>query len=113
MSYDQLMEAYKNLQIEVENLKIENDSLKKIIFGSKREKMPTEEVQGEQCSIFKTEEEIEENLCEQRADKQEEITIYRRKKNKKRVAGIKKSSLKDVIFVEENFILDSKVKCPD
>lgn len=103
-TYEELVA--ENEKLHEENLKLKNDilnqqlhinCLNRIIFGSKRESTPKENeqlVEGTQCSIFgevedeELKEEIEKNV--------EEITIYRKKKNKKRTAGIKKEKLKDI-----------------
>ena len=74
-----LEEAIKKIQVlelENENLKLENNSLKKIIFGSKSEKTPKDNKEQieEQCSLFETPEEIEKNVQEQIDEKVEEIS---------------------------------------
>ena len=106
MSYEELMKKYKDLQvkyeeqkIELENQKLELDNLKRIVFGTKREHTPSYEKLEDisQCSLFNdSTENIDEDLKKQITEQVEEITIYRKKKNKKRVAGIKRAALKDV-----------------
>ena len=112
MTYEELMEEYikvvsankelssKNnnltsenieLKVKVENQQLEINSLKRIIYGVKREYTPKTEViqNGEQCSLFsditKTEEEFEEQLEE----KVKEIFVCKNKKSKVQKAGIK------------------------
>lgn len=66
MSYDELENEYNKLKIKCDNLTLENNNLKRIIFGSKREKLPnTESINTEQCSLFDNEEDIEKNVQEQ------------------------------------------------
>ena len=90
MDYDELMEAYQNLQIKYNNTVLELNTLKKIVFGSRREKTPVnEEINIDQRSLFDNEKDIEKNVQEQIAEEIEEITVYRKKKSKKRVAGLK------------------------
>ena len=53
MDYDELMEAYQNLQIKYNNTVLELNTLKKIVFGSRRENTPfNEEINIDQRSIF-------------------------------------------------------------
>ena len=75
---NELEQKNQNLELENENLKLENNSLKRIIFGSKREHTPkvTEEQIEEQCSLFDTPEEIENNVQEQINEKVEEISSF-------------------------------------
>ncbi len=121
MDYDELMNAYKNLQnenkelqIKYDNAMLEINSLKRIIFGSKREKTPNnDQVIEEQCSLFEDEKDIEENVQEQIAENIEEVTIHQKKKAKKRKAGIKKSFLKDVVIKRKEFILNEEERCPN
>ncbi len=121
MTYDELMTAYKNLQIkydnkviELNNKILELNSLKRYIFGSKREKTPkNESIDIGQCSLFDDEKEIEQNVQEQIVEQVEEITVYRKKKSKKKVAGIKKSHLKDVVIKRQEYVLNEEEKCPE
>ncbi len=121
MDYDELMKAYKNLQFENKELQIkynnatlEINALKRIVFGSKREKTPEkEDIDISQCSLFDNEEDIEKNVQEQIEEQVEEITVYRKKKSKKRVAGLKKNTLKDVIVKKQEYVLNEDEKCPE
>lgn len=114
MDYDELMEAYQNLQIKYNNTVLELNTLKKIVFGSRREKTPVnEEINIDQRSLFDNEKDIEKNVQEQIAEEIEEITVYRKKKSKKRVAGLKKSILKDVVIKRQEYELNEDEKCPE
>ena len=113
-----LEEAIKKIQVlelENENLKLENNSLKKIIFGSKSEKTPKDNKEQieEQCSLFETPEEIEKNVQEQIDEKVEEITVYRKKKSKTKKAGIKRSVLKDVEIERKEYVIEENAVCPE
>ncbi len=120
MSYDELLKKYnesiienRNLKVENDNLKIENNNLKRIVFGSKSEKIPKQNEQvEEQCSLFDDPKEVEKDLEEQIDKNIEEITVYRKKKNKTRKAGIKRSALKDIIIKRKEFIIEEGTKCP-
>lgn len=127
MSYEELLEKYQKTQQENVKLKQENTNLKikvqnqelqinwfnKYVFGSKRESTPKEEniVEGTQCSIFGMPE--NEEVKKQIEEKTEEITVYKKKNSKKEKSGIKKSALKDVETVTEEYILEEgQDKCP-
>lgn len=121
ITYEQLIEENKKLKqenkakdIEIENLKIHINTLNRYIFGSKRESTPKEEeniVEGIQCSLFG---EIKDEEIKQQVEKKtEEITVYRKKKNKKESSGIKKSELKNVETVTEEYVIEKgQAKCP-
>ena len=119
MSYDELMSEYKklkeennNLKIKVENQSLEINTLKRYVFGSKRESTPKEEniVEGIQCSLFGAAE--DEKLQNQIEEKTEEITVHRKKNSKKVQAGIKKSALRNVEIIREECKLEeSKEIC--
>ena len=114
MDYDELMNSYKELQIQYDNLKLEVNALRRIVFGSKREKTSVNEsINLDQCSLFDNEEDIEKNVQEQIAEQIEEITVYRKKKSKKKIAGIKKSFLKDVVVKREEYVLNENETCPE
>jgi len=132
MSYQELMEKYQeqlqkyqeqsikykeqsqkcqDLQIENENLKLENQNLKKVIFGVRREYTSKQDeiVDGTQTSLFEdvqTEEEIDEQIKEN----VEEITVHQKKKTRKRKAGIKRSSAKEIIIEREIIDIDEENK---
>ena len=98
MSYDELMKKYQDSQIEIENLKLELQNLKRMIFGSKSEsiKKPEKIIEGEQSSLFSDKIQTEEEIVEQVEKNIEEITVYRKKKAKTRKAGVKRSNLKEI-----------------
>lgn len=125
MSYQELMEKYLKLQLENENLKLENQNLKKVIFGVKREytTKPESIENGTQSSLFEEQENKEvltdEDLVKQIKENVEEITVHKKKKTRKRKAGIKKSYING-IDVKVNYIklaVDEKgnviVGCPE
>ena len=95
-TYEDLVAENKKQAIEIENLKLQIQTLNRYLFGSKRESTPKEEniVEGTQCSIFGEPE--NEELKKQVEEKTEEITVYRKKKSKKVESGIKKSELKNI-----------------
>ena len=99
MTREELVEENARLNIELENTNLELNNLKRVFFGSKREKTPKTDAEPieEQCSLFDTEEEIEKDLQEQIEEKVEEITVHKKKKEKQKKAGIKRSALKEVI----------------
>ena len=121
MSYEELISENKNLQFQKNDLQIKYDNailelnaLKRIVFGSKREKTPvTENIDIDQCSLFDDEKDIEESLQQQTAEQLEEITVYRKKKSKKRIAGLKKSTMKDVVVKRQEYVLNEDEKCPE
>lgn len=114
VEYDKVINENKNLQIELDNVKLELNNLKRVIFGSKREKTPKPEqnVNTEQCSIFDNEKDIEKNVQEQLKNNIEEITVYRKKKSKKRTSGIKKSFLSNIIVKRQEYIMNEGATCP-
>lgn len=103
-----------NTKVILANKELELNNLKRIIFGSKREKTPKGEqtVDSEQCSLFDNEEDIERNTQEQIAEQVEEITIHKKKKAKKKISGIKKSFLKDIVIKRQEYVLNEEEKCP-
>ena len=114
MSHEELLTEYKNLQIKYDNTILELNTLKRYIFGSKQEKTPAKEsIDIEQCSLFDNEEDIEKNVEEQSKEQLEEITVYRKKKSKKRIAGLKKSTMKDVVVKRQEYVLNEDEKCPE
>lgn len=110
--YNEMNQKYNNAQKEILNLKLENNNLKRIIFGSKRERLPQEEQNEEQCSLFDDPKEIEKDLEEQIEKNVEEITVYKKKKSKTKKAGIKRAALKDVIIEREEIKIEEETKCP-
>ena len=120
MSYDELMAEYQklkkennNLKIKVENQELQINTLKRYVFGSKRECTPKEEnlVEGVQSSLFGESDDKE--LNQQMEKEIEKITVHKKKNSKKVQAGIKKSSLKDVEIIREEYKLEEeKEKCP-
>ena len=115
MSLEEAIRKIQILELENENLKLENNSLKRIIFGSKREYTPkaTEEQIKEQCSLFDNPEEIENNVQEQINEQVEEITVYKKKKSKTKKAGIKRAALKDVVIERKEYMLEEDAVCPE
>ena len=113
MSYDELMAEYQKTQIEYQKLKKENNNLKikvenqelqintlkRYVFGSKREYTPKEEnlVEGVQISLFGESDDKE--LNQQIENEIEKITVHKKKNSKKVQAGIKKSFLKYVEII--------------
>lgn len=108
-----LQDENSKLKIKVENQELHINTLNRYIFGAKRENIKNEEeniVDGVQCSIFgiPEDEEIKKDITE----KTEKITIYRKKKNKKTTAGIKKSELKNVeVETVEYKLEEEQLKC--
>lgn len=114
MDYDKVVNEKNELQIKYDNAILELNALKRIVFGSKREKTPVQELEdSKQCSLFDNEEDIEKNVQEQITEQVEEITVYRKKKSKKRVAGLKKSMLKDVVVKRQEYVLNEDERCPE
>ncbi len=120
-TYEELQEENRKLQqqnaeqaIEIENLKLQINTLNRYIFGSKKESTPKEEniVEGTQCSIFG--EPKDEELKKEVEEKTEEITVYRKKKNKKASSGIKKAELKNIEkeTIEYKLAVD-QMNCPE
>ena len=63
-----MFQASKNAQIQLNNLR-------RIVFWSKREKLPKQDVleSGDQCCLFENEKDINENLEKQSEEKIEEM----------------------------------------
>lgn len=103
-----------NLKEKVENQQLQINVLNRYLFGSKREAtQKTDEniIVGTQCSIFGVPE--DEEIKKQVEEQTEKITVYRKKKNTKNPAGIKKSELKNIETVTEEYVLNpDKDKCP-
>lgn len=114
MSHEELLSEYKKLKIKYDNTTLELNALKRIVFGSKQERIPHKEsIDLNQCSLFDNEEDIEKNIQKQSKDQLEEITVYRRKKSKSRVAGLKRNKIKDVIIKRQEYVLNEDEKCPE
>ena len=70
MTYEELQKAYKNVsaelanaKVKIENQQIELNNLRRIVFGSRREYTPeVEQEDTMQCSLFKNEKEMDENV---------------------------------------------------
>ena len=104
----------KELQIKYNNATLEINALRRMVFGSKQEKTPSKEtIDSDQISLFDNEEEIEKDVQEQIEEQVEEITIHKRKNAKKKVAGLKKSMLKDVVVKRQEYVLNEDEKCPE
>lgn len=121
-NYQDLQSDYKNLNLnyqtleqKYENQKLELANLKRMIFGSRREKtLDNKELEGsKQCSIFDEVKEVDEELQNQVEKNVEELTVYKKKNKRKTVAGIKKSQLKDTQIEIIEYKLDPEVKCPE
>ena len=114
MSREELISEYKKLKINYDNTVLELNSLKRIVFGSRQEKVPKKEIIDiNQCSLFDNEEEIEKDVQEQSEKQVEEITVHKKKKSKKRKAGLKRSQLKDVVIKRQEYVLNEEEKCPE
>ena len=82
----------KDLKEKIENQKLQINWFNRYVFGQKKETLEKKEeniVGGTQCSILGVPEDIKEEVTE----KTEEITVYRKKKNKKNPSGRKKAAL--------------------
>ena len=112
---EDLKAVNKSLSTEVLNLKIQNQNLKKMIFGAKREKTPVSEeiVDGNQASLF--EEVSTEGEMDKKVDKEiEEVTeqtITYTRKTKNRRGGIRRSFLDNIEFVKEEFVVEDGTTC--
>lgn len=116
MSYEELKEKYEDLQIKYNEQKIELDNLKRIVFGTRREHTPNFDKleDASQCSLFSDDiENIDEEIEQQIMDQVETITVYRKKKSKKRVAGVKRSALKDIEIEAIECELNKNISCPE
>ena len=114
MLYQELMKKYEELQTKYDNAILELNSLKKIVFGSRRESIcKTENIEsGEQISLFETStEQMQENIENEIVEETEKIIVKRKKKSRK--AGIKRSALKDIQFETVEHIIDENSKCPN
>ena len=114
MSHEELISEYKKLKTEYENTMLELNSLRRMVFGSKQERVPEKEsIDINQCSLFDNEEEIEKNVQEQSEEQVEEVTVYKKKDSKKRKAGLKRSKIKDVVIKRQEYVLNEEEKCPE
>ena len=114
LEYQKLKQENTKQAIEIENLKLQINTLNRYIFGSKKESTPKEEniVEGTQCSIFGEPE--DEELKKIVEEKTEEIIVHKKKNAKKQQSGIKKSELKNV--EKEEIILkleDDQLTCSE
>ena len=121
MSYDELMFEYQKMKLANENLmevvqnqQLEINSLKRMIFGQKREYTPKKEQLENvtQCSLFDDNENVEKEIKEQVQQKVEEITVHRKKDSKKKKAGIKKEKSKEIKVEIRRSELNEDEKCP-
>lgn len=117
MSYEELLKEYNKLQIKYENTKLQLDSLKRIVFGSRREYSPKPEEQYEnctQCSLFtQGNKNIDKELEKQVEENVEEITVHKKKNKRKVIAGIKKEQLKNVEVEIREIKLQENTRCPE
>ncbi len=109
-----LKQQISELKIKVENQELQINWFNRYVFGSKREKVQNENeniVEGTQCSIFGVPE--DEEVKKQVEEKTKEVIVYRKKKNTKNPAGIKKAELKNVETITEEYIVNTEnTKCP-
>ncbi len=109
-----LKQENTNLKAKVENQQLQINVLNRYVFGSKREATPKQEeniVEGTQFSIFGVPE--DEEVQKQIEEKTKEITVYRKKKNTKNPAGIKRAELKNVETITEEYIVNTDdAECP-
>lgn len=83
MTYQELVAEIERLKIKNENLELEVNNLRRIVFGSRREYTPITNEQLEesnQCSFFATEKEADENLEKQKTEKIEEYVLNEEEK---------------------------------
>ena len=110
-------EEIEKLKDKIMNQELQLNWFNKNVFGQKREKLEkTEEtiVEGEQSSLFNASEEKEESIKEEIKAQVEEITVYRKKKNKTATSGIKKAMLKDVEQIEVEYkIAEENANCTE
>ena len=102
------------LEVTLENKELELNTLRRFLFGSKRESTPNNEdiVDGVQCSFLG--DPVDEEVKQEMEKQDEEIIVHRKKNSKKAKAGIKKSALKDIeIETVEVVIDDEKLECPE
>ncbi len=115
MSYEELMNEYKETIIENENLRLENNNLKRLLFGVKRESTPKkpQEETSIRCSLFDDElKELDEETQKQIEENVEEVTVYKKKKSKERKSGIKKSELKNIEIEVKEYDINKEERCP-
>lgn len=108
-----LIEENNKLKLKIENQALQLNVLNKYVFGTKKETTPKEEnlVEGVQISLFGEPDDKE--LNQQIEEETEKITVHKKKNSKKVQAGIKKSFLKDVEIIREEYKLEEdKEKCP-
>lgn len=108
---NKLKDKIEKLEAKILNQELQLNWFNRYFFGAKRETVKKDDeniVDGVQCSVFGTPEDIQEEVKKQT----EEITVYRKKKNKKNTSGIKRAALKDVETITEEYKLeDSKANC--
>ncbi|MEG0873578.1 MAG: IS66 family transposase [Clostridia bacterium] len=129
MSYDEIFKKYEEISkkyeetskkkeellVVVENLTLENNMYKKIIFGGKREYTPqADRVEcANQFSFFEDiKNEENEDLFDEIKKETENVVVHKNKKNKKKKAGINKSVLKDVLINVVEVKINEEDKCP-
>lgn len=94
------------LKEKVENQQLHINTLNKIVFGPRSEKIKKEEnlVEGSQCSLFGEIQDAE--IKKEVEEKTEEIIVHRKKNSKKQHSGIKKAELKNVETETVEYFLD-------
>lgn len=108
---NKLNSQIEKLQATILNQELQLNWFKKYVFGAKSESIKKEEniVEGKQCSIFGVSEDIKEEVKE----RTETIVVHRKKNKSKNPSGIKKSALKDIETVTEEYKLeDVQKECP-
>ena len=121
MTYEELQKAYKNVseelanaRVKIENQEIEINNLRRIVFGTRREYTPeVEQEDTMQISLFKNEQEMDDNVEKEVGENVEEITVHKKKESKTKKAGIKKSKLKDTVIKKEEYKLNEEDKCEE
>ena len=114
MTYEELQKAYNQLKIQYENQQLELNNLRRIVFGTRREYTPSQEQEEQmQCSLFKDEKCMDEEVEKEIKENINEITVHKKKDSKKKKAGIKRSKLKDIIIKKEEYKLDEKEVCDE
>ena len=121
MTYEELQNAYKNVskelanaKIKIENQQVELNNLRRIVFGTRREYTPeVDEDDAMQCSLFNSEQEMDDNINKEVEENIEEITVHKKKKAKTKKAGIKRGKLKDTIIKKEEYKINADDTCEE
>lgn len=105
---------YAEQQAKYESAQLELNMLRRMVFGTKRETLPKNDVleNGNQCSLFSNGKDVPDDFDKQLEEKTKEITVHKKKDTKKKKAGLKRSALKDVITEIQEFTLGEEGTCP-